>query len=63
MLRGDRDEMINCIINECSKQNYMTRLQGDREGDPLGIMHEIEIWIYSKMEYAQTGICPTIWHP
>ena len=31
------------------------------EGDPLGIVQEIEVWPYKQMIYAQPGICPREW--
>ena len=31
------------------------------EGDPLGIVKEIEIWTYKQMIYAQARICPRKW--
>ena len=33
------------------------------EGDPLGIVQEIEIWLYYQMVNAQTRICPGEWDP
>ena len=28
-----------------------------RQGDPQGIVQEIEIWLFEQMVYAQTIIC------
>ena len=33
----------------------------DGEGDPLGIMQEIEIWPNEQMVFAQPRICPGEW--
>ena len=42
-LCGDRDEMINYIISECSKlaqREYKTRYEWVGKGDPLRIVQE-----------------------
>ena len=55
---GDREEMINHIISECSKlaqKEYKTR------HDWVGKMQEIEIWPYKQMVYAQPRICLGEW--
>ena len=31
------------------------------QGDPLGIVQEIEIWPYEQTVYAQRRICPVEW--
>ena len=31
------------------------------EGDPLGIVQEVELWLYERMVYVQTRICPRKW--
>ena len=30
--------------------------------DSLGIVQEIEIWLYEQMVYAQLRVCPVEWH-
>ena len=37
----------------------MVRLGG--QGDPLGIVHKIEVWPYEQMVYAQSRIFPEEW--
>ena len=34
------------------------RLETSRQGNPLWIVQEIEIWPYEQMVYAQPSICP-----
>ncbi len=45
-LRGDRDETINHIISEFSKlakRDYQTTYDLCAQGNPLGILQEIEV--------------------
>ena len=32
------------------------------QGDPPGIVQDIEIWPYEQMVYAQPKICPNEWN-
>ena len=59
-LCGDRDETVNTIISEWSKLAQKEYKSG--QGDPLGIMWEIEVWPYEQIVYAQPNICPGEWH-
>ena len=63
-LCGDRDEMINHIINECCKltqKEYKTIHKLGGQGDPLEIVQETEVWPYKQMVYVQPSICPGEW--
>ena len=51
-------------IIECTKlahKEYKTRLYREGKADLLGILQDIEIWLYYQMVYAQTRICPEEW--
>ena len=60
---GDKDETTNHVISEYSKltQKSIRLPRLDGEGDPLGIVQEIEIWPYYQMVRAQTRIYPREW--
>ena len=49
-------------MQQISTERLKDLAQLDGQGDPLGIVHEIEVWPYKKMVYAQPRICPGEWH-
>ena len=51
--------MINYAVSECIKltQNEYKTRHNWMEGDPCGIVEEIEIWLNYQMVDAQTTIC------
>ena len=56
--------MFNHVISEYSKlagRKYKTRHKCIRKTDPRGILHEIKIWLFYQMVYAQTKICNGEW--
>ena len=64
-LCGDRDEIINHIISECSKiaqKEYKTRHNWMDKGIHWEMCKEIEIWPYEQMVYIQPNSCPGEWH-
>ena len=59
-LCGDRDEMINHIISECSiGVQVETRL--GRQGDPQGNLQNLSIRPYKRKVNAQPSSCPRKW--
>ena len=45
-------------MQQVRKKKYKTRHDLGEQGDPLGIVREIEICPYDYMVYAQSRICP-----
>ena len=61
---GDRDETINHIIWECRNfalKEYKIRHFYGVQGNPLGIVQEIEVWPSEQTVYAQPRIRPGEW--
>ena len=61
---GDRDEMINHIVNECSE--WALKEYGNRQDWVGKVIHweklqETEIWPYEQMLYTQPRICAREW--
>ena len=50
--------IIMILMQQISTKRNM-RLGG--QGDPFGIMQEVEVWPYEQMVYAQPRICPREW--
>ena len=49
---------MDCPKLESHKYIHIRKTRLDGQGDPLGIVQEIEIWPYEQMVYAQPRICP-----
>ena len=48
---------------QISTERLLEYIRLGRQGEPLGIVQEIEVWPYEQMLYAQPRICPMeFWH-
>ena len=62
-LCGERDEMDNQVISECSEQsqrNYKTRYGWVKKRDRLGIVQEIKVLSYYQMAPGRPGFNPLV---
>ena len=55
------DQSHNKRMQQISTERIQDLAWSGKQGDPLGIVQEVEVWPYEQMVYAQHRIFPIEW--